>query len=150
DGLVATRPSHGATSILYVPRAGVLVTGGDDGTLRLWSATRRREVGVLHAAAANATISKLALASDGTTVAAASDSGILTFWNIATRRRIGRSERLKVGVTSMAYALDGHTLLLGLLGEPPFATHLVAFDVRTRRSPRELLNGDESPSFSNA
>jgi hypothetical protein len=96
--------------VAFTPDGTLLATAGADHTVRLWDVATRHPVGapLEHPAA----VQRLAISSDGETLASASGQQIF-LWDIASRRLTAILTGHTGLVTSLAFSPDGKTLVSG-------------------------------------
>lgn len=99
---------HGAqniTALAFGPGGGPLVTGGADGTLRLWDVATgveiRRFTG--HTGA----ITALAISRDGARLVSASEDGTLRVWDLINGVQAGQLTGVDGAITTLAFGADG-------------------------------------------
>jgi WD40 repeat protein len=121
------------TAVVFGASADRLLTGHDEGTIRLWDASRGEVIRVLEGH--NYSISALAFSPDGKRLATADEGRVIHVWEVATGARLG--------------SLIGHTDRIPALAWHPNGTRLVSagwdttarvWDVATFE-PVILLNG---------
>ncbi|HWF52002.1 MAG TPA: AAA family ATPase [Solirubrobacteraceae bacterium] len=112
----ATAILHGAantvTSVAFDPRnGGILASGSADGTIRLWSAASRRQVGELRAPTGEAVFT-LAFSPDGRTIVSGAQDGTIQLWSMAAGggRPLGRRQLGQGLVVSVAFSPDGRVV----------------------------------------
>ena len=86
----------------------LVVTGGEDGSLRIWDPARGIAVGA--AMAQRSPIRAVAISPDGRTVASVDQDGTIRFWNVANRRQIGLPVRLGLQATRLVFSPNGRAL----------------------------------------
>jgi WD40 repeat protein/transcriptional regulator with XRE-family HTH domain len=120
--LVGTVPRlhHGTlVSVALSPDGTTLVTGGDDGTVRVTDVSNPGSPRLLGSPLTGAGVANsLVFGPDGTTLAAGTaNPNTVTFWNLGDRehpRRIGQPLTGPAApVSSVAFSPDGHTLAIG-------------------------------------
>lgn len=95
-------------AVAVSPSGGVIASGGDDGTVRLWSARTHRQLGA-PLLPRGRPIEDVAFADGGATLVAGGDDGTVRSWDVASHRRVG--EPLRVSPSGVA-ALAVHGRLL--------------------------------------
>ena len=110
----------GVTSVTYSPDGRRVVSGSNDGTVRIWDAESGAEVAVLYGHEGNVSI--ITYSPDGRRIASGSDDATVRIWDATTganlavlhrhRRRVG-SIAYRNGVTSAAYRPDAIQIATG-------------------------------------
>ena len=107
--------SHFITSVAFAPDGATLLTGGIDGTARLWDTATGVEIRRFKGH--NDWVQSVAFAPDGATLLTGGKDGTARLWDIVTgaeiRRFEGHKGRIWGGIQSVAFAPDGATLLTG-------------------------------------
>jgi eukaryotic-like serine/threonine-protein kinase len=88
-----------------------LVTGEDEGAVRLWSTDPLREVTILGRHGAR--VKSVAFAPDGETVASAGDDKMIALWDVKQRRLRARIGTHASPIYSIAFSRDGRRLVSG-------------------------------------
>ncbi|MFB9629295.1 serine/threonine-protein kinase [Nonomuraea helvata] len=97
-----------AYAVAYSPDGKTFVTGGANGTVRLWDAATRRVTASLdgHTKGVHA----VAFSPDGKMLATGSDDGTVRLWSLPSGRGTGTLTGHTGGVGSVAFSPDGKTL----------------------------------------
>jgi eukaryotic-like serine/threonine-protein kinase len=104
-------PRTSQISINVSPDGKWLVTGEDEGAVRLWSMDPLREVAILGRHAAR--VKSVAFSPDGSTVASAGDDKMIALWDVRGRRLRSRVGTHTSPVYSVAFSPDGRQLVSG-------------------------------------
>jgi WD40 repeat protein/transcriptional regulator with XRE-family HTH domain len=104
----------GAQAVAFSPNGKLLATGGDDGTVRLWSpATGQAVSAPLHAAGARGAVWAVAFSPNGKLLATGNSIGTVRLWDLVTGRLFGKplyGTRSLDGVYAVAFSPDGKLL----------------------------------------
>jgi WD40 repeat protein/Flp pilus assembly protein TadD/tRNA A-37 threonylcarbamoyl transferase component Bud32 len=107
--------THGTKvwKVLFSPDGQMLVTAGDDRTVRRWSTSSGKQIGrpLYHKGEVRA----LALSPDGKTLLAGCTDGTCQLWDVATGRARGGALRHRAEVVSVAFSPDGRLALTASL-----------------------------------
>lgn len=107
---IAPPPGHRIITAAFRPDGRVLVTGGEDGAVRLWSVATRRQLGAPLRGHAGA-VTGLAVSPDGRLVASGGNDGTVRLWSVAGGLRsgvvVGRHRGAK---TTVSFDADGKLL----------------------------------------
>ena len=101
------------------PLGTVIATAGEDGGVRLWNLTSRREIGPpLGPTGFDGIAIALAFSPDGSTLAVVGGDGTVRLWNVASRKAAHLPVRAAAGaiVTFVVFSPDGKTLAIGVGG----------------------------------
>lgn len=113
DSAAPERLEHTArvTALAAIDDGGVLVGGGNDGSLVFWSREPGKPVRATVVAKAHPqSVLAAACSADGKLVASGCRGGVLRVWNAATRERLWESRRHTEAIEDVRFAPDG-TLL---------------------------------------
>ncbi|HVM59693.1 MAG TPA: WD40 repeat domain-containing protein [Verrucomicrobiae bacterium] len=106
-GEIRTLTGHkgAVTSIAYSPDGSYVLSGGEDGTLKLWEAGTGREVRTYtgHKAA----VTSVAFSPDATMAVSGSNDGTLRLWDIASGRELRATDGLGWKIAAVAFSPDG-------------------------------------------
>jgi WD40 repeat protein len=95
-------------AVTFSPDGAMLVSAGNDGTVRLWDPAAGRQTGVLEGHAGR--VRAVAFSSDGTMLASAGDDGMVRLWDPAACRQTGVLEGHAGRVRAVTFAPAGRTL----------------------------------------
>ena len=98
-------------SVSVSPDGKWLVTGEDEGAVRLWSASPLREIAVLGRHAAR--VKSVAFSPDGATVASAGDDKMIALWDVRRRALRARIGTHASPVYAVAFSPDGGRIVSG-------------------------------------
>ncbi|MET8862726.1 AAA family ATPase [Nonomuraea sp. NPDC004580] len=104
---------RGVRSLALSADGRIAVTGGDDGTARIWDVASRRQLGApITRAEFECSGVQVALSPDGKTLATGCISTV-RFYDVATRRVLGPDLKHDAVVSALAYSPDGGTFVTG-------------------------------------
>ena len=104
-------PNTSQISVGFSPDGEWLVTGEDEGAVRLWSVSPLREAAVIGHHAAR--IKSVAFSPDGREVASAGDDKIIALWDVRRRRLITHVGTHTAPVLSVTFSPDGRQIVAG-------------------------------------
>lgn len=96
-------------SLAFSPDGKILVSGGDDFSIKLWDVDSGKE---LKSGKHSARVRTVAFSPDGKLIASGDDSGIIKIWDVKTMENV-MLPRHDNAVTSLAFSPDGKTLASG-------------------------------------
>lgn len=92
-------------AVAFSPNSGMLASGDDDGTVRLWNPRTGSQLGVLTGVGAQ--VRAVAFNPDGTRLAAAGDDDAVRLWDVATRTQVSGLTGPAGTVAGVAFSPDG-------------------------------------------
>ncbi|CBN58187.1 putative WD-40 repeat [Kamptonema sp. PCC 6506] len=96
-------------SLAFSPDGRILVSGGDDNSIKLWDVDSGKE---LNSGKHSARVRTVAFSPDGKLIASGDDSGIIETWDVKTMENVVLPKHHNV-VTSLTFSPDGKTLASG-------------------------------------
>lgn len=96
-------------SLAFSPDGRILISGGDDNSIKLWDVDSGKE---LNSGKHSARVRTVAFSPDGKLIASGDDSGIIKIWDVKTMENVVLP-RHDNAVTSLAFSPDGKTLASG-------------------------------------
>src|SRR5439155_4219041 len=110
--LLRTLTGHDApvASVAFAPDGQALLSGSQDGTVRVWSAVTGA---LLRTLTHGAAVASVAFAPDGRTVCSGGGDGALRLWDVQTGALLRTLLGHDAGVLTVAFSPDGTTLASG-------------------------------------
>jgi WD40 repeat protein len=111
EGRPADVPARVSVAVAISPDSKKVLTGGDDGTARLWDAASGKPL--THPLRHPDWIADVAFSPDGRSVLTACADGNARLWDAATGQPLGPPFPYGGGINQVAFSPDGATVLLG-------------------------------------
>ena len=113
-----TGHSHGVNAVALSPDGRTALSGGGDGTLKLWDVATGKELRTLSAHSIRSffglnIINSVAFSPDGRTALSGSEDDTLKLWEVATGKELRTFSGHKDYVFAVAFSPDGRTALSG-------------------------------------
>jgi WD40 repeat protein len=139
--IVAILANHAPVqAVVFDPAGQFLVTGGKDGSVRLWDLATGQATTVPNEHLGR--ISALALDPKGRMLASSSADGTIVLWDRqTTQRRIIKDNRDALSTAAVAFSPDGKLLASGHPGTTPLRSHVKLWDSVEPREPSASLQG---------
>jgi WD40 repeat protein len=104
--------------IAFAPHGRTLASASQDGKIRFWDLSTRRQLGASLTATRTGEVTSVAFGPDGRTLASAGGDGMVRLWSASTRREIhgpltATSKRPGSSADAVAFSPDGRTLASG-------------------------------------
>jgi hypothetical protein len=93
------------TSVAYSPDGTYVLSGGEDGTLKLWETATGREVRTFTGHKAGVT--SVAFSPDGATAVSGSNDSTLRLWDVASGKELRATDGLGWKIAGVAFSADG-------------------------------------------
>jgi DNA-binding beta-propeller fold protein YncE len=93
------------TSVAYSPDGTYLLSGGEDGTVKLWETATGREVRTFTGHRAGVT--SVAFSPDGATAVSGSNDSTLRLWDVTSGHELRATDRLGWKIAGVAFSADG-------------------------------------------
>ena len=112
----ATGFLHGHTdmpeSVAFSPNGRLLVSGGDEGTMRLWNVPERRQL--WHVSIGSRPVRTVTFSPDGTRLVAADTDGTVSLWDLRTHTQLGNAINTHADeLLTLSFSPDGKEIATG-------------------------------------
>jgi Tol biopolymer transport system component len=107
---LAGHPTGGVRRLLFTPDGKQLISGGFDGSVRVWDLATAKQVRLIQVE--SGTVYSIGLSPDGKTLATAGHDG-LCLWDLATGKAQPREEMNRHNCVAVAWSPDGKLLASG-------------------------------------
>lgn len=97
-------------SLAFSPDGKILVSGGDDLSIKLWDVSRAEE---LKSGKHSAKVRTVAFSPNGKLIASGDDCGYIKIWDVETMTAVSVHKEHSLAVTSVAFSPDGKILASG-------------------------------------
>ena len=113
EGTLSIESLAAVDALAFSPDGRRIVSGGDDGAIRLWDATTGHEIGV-PLTGHKKVVNSVAFSSDGRRIVSGGFDGTIRVWDVTTGREIGAPLIGHDGVVySVAFSPDGRRIVSG-------------------------------------
>ena len=103
--------THWINAVAFSPKDGLLASGCNDGTVKLWDRITGQERATMRANAE--AVNAVAFSPDGKVLASGGDDNMVRLWDTATREGAATFRSENAHIYAVAFSADGRLLLSG-------------------------------------